>query len=292
MKTSLIVSAGKGCFMSCKGCYQNFGTTLLETYELVRFISEFKERYHLQKVTLSGGDPLSRKDIVMLIDTLAGFGLKISMDTTGLPIIGKQRVVFHGNEIVPQIDVKSLKNVNMLGIPLDGHSTDVINKFRSNITLEDIKKILTKLDETEISVCINTVVNLNNFMYLKDIYEIIKNFNSVKKWQLFQYSPIGEIAFKNRKKFEITDEMFKYSTECLKEFENSIIIEPKSNSFRKRKYILVNSDGQVWTPLYSDGKDFTIYDKGTSKMIFGYVENSEGLWNALDNYFENLERSN
>lgn len=289
MKTSLVISAGRGCFMSCKGCYQNFGTTLLETSELVRFVSEFKNRYDLRKVTLSGGDPLTRKDIVMLIDTLSRLGLSISMDTTGLPIIREQKIIFHGNGYVPQIDAKSLKKVDMLGIPLDGHTTEIINTFRSNITLEDVKEILAKLEETSISVCVNTVVNLNNFLYLEDIYEVIKNFKCVKKWQLFQYSPIGEIAYKNRKMFEITDEMFHFSTECLMKIKTRISIEPKSNSFRKRKYVLVSSDGQVWTPMYSKGKNFTASDEGTGKIVFGCVKKPEGMWKVLDNYFDNLE---
>lgn len=289
MKTSLIVSAGRRCFMACKGCYQNFGTTLLETSELVRFVSEFKSRYNLRKITLSGGDPLTRKDIILLIDTLAGLGLSISMDTTGLPIIGKQKIVFHGDGYVSQINAASLENVDMLGIPLDGHNTEVINKFRSNITLEDTKKILAKLDLTNISVCINTVVNLNNFLHLQEIYEIIKKFNCVKKWQLFQYSPIGEIAYRNRKKFEITNEMFDFSTRIVMKNRDAITIEPKSNSFRKRKYILVNSDGQVWTPMYSKGDDFTKADEGTGKIIFGYVQKTQALWDALDNYFEDLD---
>lgn len=289
MKTSLIVSAGRGCFMSCKGCYQNFGTTLLETSELVRFVSEFKNRYNLRKITLSGGDPLTRKDIVVLIDALSELGLSISMDTTGLPIIREQKIVFNGNGNVPQIDAKSLKKVDIIGIPLDGHNTEIINKFRNNITLEDVEEILVKLEEENISVCINTVVNLNNFLYLNDIYEVIKDYKCAKKWQLFQYSPIGEIAYKNRKMFEITEEMFHFSTQHLMNIDTAISIEPKSNSFRKRKYVLLNSDGEVWTPMYSDSKVFTANDKGTSKIVFGYVKKTDGLWKALDNYYDSLE---
>ena len=181
MKTSLVISAGKGCFMECKGCYQNFGTSLVETSLIVRFVSEFQNRYDLKKVTLSGGDPLTREDIALLIDTLASLGLKISLDTTGLPIIGSRKIVFHGRGIVNKIDVQKLRNINMLGIPLDGHNTEVINKFRSNVTLEEIEDILNELDKTDISVCINTVVNLNNFLYLRKIYDIIKKHNCIKK---------------------------------------------------------------------------------------------------------------
>lgn len=288
MKASLIVSAGKGCFMACKGCYQNFGNKLLETPELIRFISEFKSRYGMQKVTLSGGDPLSRKDIVFLINTLSQMGLSISMDTTGLPLIRRQRIVFNGNGYAERIDAEELVNVNMLGITLDGHTTEIINKFRCNVTLEDIKAILIELSRADISVCINTVVNLNNFLYLPNIFEIIKDFKCVKKWQLFQYSPIGEIAYRNRKSFEISEEMFNLSIESLSNLETSIKIEPKSNSSRKRKYILINSGGEVWTPLYSTELKFTHEDKGTSKIVFGYVTDDDEIWHKLDHYILKL----
>ena len=289
MKTSLIISAGRGCFMSCKGCYQNFGTSLVETSTIVRFASEFQNRYNLKKITLSGGDPLTREDIILLIDTLASLGLKISMDTTGLPIIGDRKIVFHGRGIVSKIDVHKLRNVNMLGIPLDGHNTKVINKFRSNITLEEIEEILSEVDKTDISVCINTVVSLSNFLYLNEIYDIIKEHNCVKKWQLFQFSPIGEIAYKNRRKFEITKQIFENATRELRTTNGLIEIEPKSNDFRKKKYILVNSDGQVWTPMYSNSTEFTDEDEGTGKIIFGDVKSKENLWSSLDKYLGSLE---
>lgn len=289
MKTSLVISAGKGCFMECKGCYQNFGTSLVETSLIVRFVSEFQNRYDLKKVTLSGGDPLTREDIALLIDTLASLGLKISLDTTGLPIIGSRKIVFHGRGIVNKIDVQKLRNINMLGIPLDGHNTEVINKFRSNVTLEEIEDILNELDKTDISVCINTVVNLNNFLYLRKIYDIIKKHNCIKKWQLFQFSPIGEIAYKNRRKFEITNQMFNFAIQELKNINGQIEIEPKSNDFRKKKYILVNSDGQVWTPMYSDSREFIEEDEGTGKIIFGNVRKTEKLWIALDKYLSIIE---
>lgn len=165
----------------------------------------------------------------------------------------------------------------------------MINKFRSNITLEEIEEILNVLNKTNISVCINTVVNLNNFLYLKEIFEIIKNFNCIKKWQLFQFSPIGEIAYKNKRKFEITKQIFDMATQNLMCMDSKISIEPKSNEFRKKKYILVNSDGQVWTPMYSNAREFTAEDEGTGKIIFGYVKNKEELWLALDEYLLKLQ---
>lgn len=286
MKNSLVISAGKACFMACKGCYQNFGSSLIETQQIVDFVAEFKKRYDLHKVTLAGGDPLTRKDIVLLVNSLSDMGLNISMDTAGLAIIRKQKIVFNGSGYAEKIQASELKKVDMLGIPLDGHTDEIINTFRSNITISDIRQILSELEMAQIPVCINTVVNLNNFLYLSEMFEIIKGFDCVKKWQLFQYSPIGPIAYKNRGMFEISDDEFNYSIEELKKLETTISIEPKSNTCRKKKYLLVTCDGEVWTPMYSDDECFTNADKGENRVVFGHINQTNELWESLDLYFQ------
>ena len=38
---SLILSAGKGCFTNCKGCYQYFGKNDIPTYDLIEFVKKY-----------------------------------------------------------------------------------------------------------------------------------------------------------------------------------------------------------------------------------------------------------
>ena len=83
--------------------------------------------------------------------------------------------------------------------------------------------------------------------------------------------------------------MFNFAIQELKNINGQIEIEPKSNDFRKKKYILVNSDGQVWTPMYSDSREFIEEDEGTGKIIFGNVRKTEKLWIALDKYLSIIE---
>lgn len=253
-KPSLIIAAGKGCFTYCRGCYQYFGKTQVPTDDLLRFIKEYKSAFNLTKITLAGGDPMTRKDIVYLVNELKNLNLKISMDTVGKNFVKNSNIVFQDFGEATYIDPLIFKNkIEKIGIPLDGYTTEQINYFRKNITLKEIIDILTALDKNNYNICINTVVNKMNVYELEQIANIIKPFYNIKQWQLFQYSPIGELGFKNRLLFEIDDFLFKQKvTELISRVRNSKIqIEGKSNVYRNGKYILVNSDGEVWQPNYN-----------------------------------------
>ena len=66
----LNIFVSQRCFVSCKGCYsfsrnENFNQEL-DTKTIVDFLKYAYFR-GIKKVTLCGGDPLTRKDIVNLL---------------------------------------------------------------------------------------------------------------------------------------------------------------------------------------------------------------------------------
>lgn len=293
---SLIIAAGKGCFTCCKGCYQYFGKKQVLTDYLLDFIKEYKEEFELKKITLAGGDPMTRKDIVYLIEQLQKMDLEIYMDTVGKNFIKKSDIIFQDTGIAEYIDPLTLKGkISKIGIPLDGCTTEQINSFRKKITLDEILDILKVLNENNYDICINTVVNKNNIYDLKNIFKIIKNFENITQWQLFQYSPIGELGFKNRDLYEIDNKLFEDKIVELLELENetNIQIEGKSNSYRKLNYILVNSDGEVWQPKYNAYKStFEIDDANSDKHIIGNIYDDNIIKKIriyLDNINKNIE---
>ena len=272
---SLIIAAGKGCFTCCRGCYQYFGRNQVSTIDLMNFVKKYKKAFNLKKITLAGGDPMTRKDIVYLIGKLNDMDLEVYMDTVGKNFIRNSDIVFQdygqAKHIAPQI----LKDkITKIGIPLDGYNTKQINYFRTKITLEEIKRILSVLDKNGYNICINTVVNKANINDLKKIGSIIKKFENVTQWQLFQYSPIGDLGYKNKSLFEIDDSLFeeKIRDLLLSESDTHIKIEGKSNSYRKLNYILVNSDGKVWQPSYTISESvFIDEDSNANKTIIGTI---------------------
>ena len=80
----------QSCFIHCKGCY-NFsreekkGKTV-STEKIISFL-QFVYNTGCRKVTLCGGDPLTRKDIVDLLEKIKSIGFKISLDTVGIQLL-------------------------------------------------------------------------------------------------------------------------------------------------------------------------------------------------------------
>jgi len=291
---SLIIAAGKGCFTCCRGCYQYFGKNQVRTEDLINFIKKYKEKFNLEKITLAGGDPMTRKDIVYLVNELDKLNLKMYMDTVGKNFIKSSDIVFQDCGTAEYIDPKILKGkISKIGIPVDGYTTEQINYFRAKITLDEIISILSTLNKHEYDICINTVVNKMNINDLKKILNIIKQFENVTQWQLFQYSPIGDLGYKNRNLFEIDNSLFEEKIIDLlsNETNTNIEIEGKSNSYRKLNYILVNSDGEVWQPNYTISKStFESNDSNSDKTIIGTIYDID-IMDKIKIFLENINKS-
>ena len=197
------------------------------------------------------------------------------MDKVGKNFIKSSDIVFQDCGTAEYIDPKILKGkISKIGIPVDGYTTEQINYFRAKITLDEIISILSTLNKHEYDICINTVVNKMNINDLKKILNIIKQFENVTQWQLFQYSPIGDLGYKNRNLFEIDNSLFEEKIIDLlsNETNTNIEIEGKSNSYRKLNYILVNSDGEVWQPNYTISKStFESNDSNSDKTSIGTI---------------------
>ena len=65
-------------------------------------------------------------------------------------------------------------------------------------------------DSKNINICINTVIHKKNMDDIENIYNIIKNYKCIKKWQIFQFMPIGPMGRKNADLFEINLKSCKY----------------------------------------------------------------------------------
>ncbi|BDE09049.1 hypothetical protein [Lactococcus cremoris] len=91
--------------------------------------------------------------------------------------------------------------VDFIGIPIDGSTDEIIQLFRRGRKnfLDEQLKVLSFLEKINATVCINTVLHSGNFNDLNNIHSIISRFNNVRKWQIFEFMPIGELGYKNKK---------------------------------------------------------------------------------------------
>lgn len=244
------------CFLYCKGCY-SFSRSekswqIVDTQKIIDFL-KYAYDQGIKKVTICGGDPLTRDDIIDLLRQIKSIGFYISIDTVGLSII---RDININNETnVKKIDAKTLsKLVDEIGLPIDGSNNIVFSKFRQanfDLITEQLE-ICKELNKYNANICINTVVHKGNLEDAKSLCDIINKLNYIKKWQLFKYAPMGEYGFLNKNLFEISQVEFEqYKHEVLKRCIRKEIIEFKDFDVRNKAYMLIDNSGNAWIPEYN-----------------------------------------
>lgn len=218
MIRSVILSASNSCFVACPGCYNHFGDSIADTTAVIAFVAELHHRIGLEKITVGGGDPLTRSDIVDLLAGLRALELRIHLDTVGTAFLRDAQVHFMGRGTTRQVDPAAVSRfVELLGIPLDGSTDEIFRRFRRFSSVTEQEKILTILDTVGAAVCVNTVVHQGNVADLERIASLILQHPSVYEWQLFQFMPIGPLEHHNRARFEISEEVFSASVNRLSE---------------------------------------------------------------------------
>lgn len=237
------------CFLKCLGCYNNFSHSALISYEEISKFLDYAKNKGLEKVTLSGGDPLTRIDIVDIINKCLELNLKVNLDTVGLPFIEDSKIVDE-NRYVPKFeDFNLLKKISMIGIPIDGSSNEICNKFRKgkDDLFEKQLQILDILEKQNLKICVNTVFHKENILDIDNIYSILKKYNCIQKWQVFQYMPIGPMGKLNEKKFQVEKSIFlKYKEKYEKKSNKKLEIEFKIAEERSCNYMLINSNGAAY----------------------------------------------
>lgn len=274
----LNVFVSQKCFLYCKGCY-SFSRVercgqIVDTQKLVSFL-EYIYNNGINKVTLCGGDPLLRKDIMDLLQKVKRIGYSISIDTVGTSII--RDVVINDGSVVEKIDAEKLVDlVDEIGIPIDGSENEVFKKFRTTNfdILSDQLEIIKQLKKYNGNVCINTVVHRENIDDAEALSKIINELHEIKKWQLFRYAPMGKYGIINRNLFEITDAEFeKYKQKIISSYANLEKLEFKDYDSRVNKYMLIDNSGNAWIPEYNQ---FVFSDsniKIEKRKIIGNINN-------------------
>lgn len=286
---NITISTGKGCFTRCDGCYNYFGKSVqaVSTEVIVSFLEQIKPPF-IQKITLAGEDPLSRPDILQLIDSCHKLGFRIHLDTVGTNFLSAANTIFFGSDYFQKIEISKLNNkVSLLGIPLDGSSSEIMQRFRKgrkNI-FEDQTKILELANEKKIPVCINTVLHSGNINDLENIFKVIQKYEVVTHWQIFQFMPIGQFGFNQRKTYSISLALFDSKIEKLKEemtkIKSPIVLQPKSATSRKNNYLIVDSDGEAWIPKSSNNSTWNMEDENNERIVVGNIQNMADIPNIV-----------
>lgn len=273
MKINFCIS--NKCFLNCKGCYNRFSCDKdVDKKTLCEFL-KFARINGVNKLTFSGGDPFAKNDFLKILKYALKIGYIVNIDTVGTPLIKNAKII-NEDGLVKQIKKLSiLKKVNMLGIPIDGSSNNIIQTFRTGREnlLEEQIEIIKKLSKTNVNICINTVLHKQNIKDIENLCQLISGLPNVKKWQVFQFMPIGPRGKISAEQFVISDEEFYQVKEnILNKYKVNFDIVFKGNRDRSYNYMLVSSSG--------DAYKVDIEDKST---VFGNLNDLKSWDNIIKN---------
>lgn len=267
------------CFFYCRGCYSRSRYEKRGDYisanEIISFLT-FAYSKGVRKITLCGGDPLTRPDIISLLEAIKSIGLKISLDTVGTTLMKDVKIA---NKTFKKLDAEQVsKLVDVIGIPIDGSTDEICQKFRnsSKFSLKEQIKICEMLYKNDTKVCVNTVVHKQNLSDAVALSEMVKNINFINEWQVFQFSPQSKNC---REQFEITNKEFEtFKNNVITNFDStSTKLVFKSCSDRNSLYMMIDNEGDAWTPSFSDNLKNSHHRK-----VIGNIKNKAD-WNVICN---------
>ena len=175
----------QACMLACRHCRAEampsphpLELTPIESMGLLCQIAAFGDP--LPHLILTGGDPLSRKDLFRVIDDARALGLQVSITPSATPALTAEalnRLQSHG--------------IQSLGLSLDGSSATRHDAVRAvSGCFERTIDVAREAGRLGLPIQINTLVAKETAADLPAIYELLKTF-PVMRWSLFFLISVG-----------------------------------------------------------------------------------------------------
>jgi len=217
-------------------------------------VIDFFNKKGTESIVFTGGEPLIRNDIDILIKYAKLKGMKITLSTNTILL---QR---WANKILPFIDE--------IGIPIDGSDytknkktrLGTINSFQSAV---DSIHYLHK-NYPRIKITVRTVISKINSDDILNIGAMLADFSDCfDRWKIYQFTPIGYGLLNKNMCYISTDEFQRISSRILSSYKFNILIFTSEQ--RIGRYIFVGSEGNI----------FGVDNKGSYKIIGNFITSSK-----------------
>lgn len=252
------------CNDHCKFCYRNTHSMDL-SYEENQLILKKLIDFGVDKISFVGGEPLLYDRIFDLVEwgRLYCEGKTLFSITTNailLTTIKNGKIVINEQQMYPIID-----NFKWITFSLDAPNSRLQNKIgRNSLHFERIIALLSYAKQNNINrrIKINTVVCKDNMNKLRDIFNILKNYN-VCRWKLFHFLPSRGNAAIYKDEYNISNEDFQKAVLELINLNVDKSIKISVNDYNNfdNSYVTITSEGKL--NIYN-GNDYV--DKVDLKM--------------------------
>ena len=223
---------GNACNLDCDFCFWNTRTTDT-SLEFKKSIIDQIVDSGIQRVTLSGGDPLTSSSFVEILEYMKEKGLDTILHTNGL-LINEGLA----KKITPYISRISLTmdaidtNIQLLMRKTDkitGHTINLIKLF-SNLGVDvNIKTLISQVNKNEI----------------EQIGEILREL-PIKYWALLEFTPLNRGKI-NEKRFYLPRAEFDDISNAIKIKFSSLEVRINKFSEKKKKYCFISANGDIYT---------------------------------------------
>ena len=177
------------CNLKCEYCHNSEYSNRrddMTTQDIMKLICNLKERYPINKILLTGGEPLVNKNVCEIISLITSLGIKPDMVTNGT-LLTKELV-------------KKLENSGLKRIRLSIDEIGAVSELRDTTNPNELwmkAEMISK--ESDIEVCIHTVCSPDNVDNLYDVY--LKTLEvGARRWRVFDLGYQGGIT-ENKNKF-------------------------------------------------------------------------------------------
>jgi len=190
--TSIRLEITSNCNLNCEYChnleYSNRKDDMT-TEEIIRLISDIATQYDINKILLTGGEPLVKKGLSKIIKHITSLGIKADLVTNGT--------------LLTEDRIRELEEAGLKRIRISIDELGDTSKLRSNEnpnSLWDTAKKVAK--DSSIEVCIHTVCSPSNVENLFDVYQKVLEVGAAR-WRVFDLGYQGGTT-NEREKFDFT----------------------------------------------------------------------------------------
>lgn len=235
------------CNRNCNFCFGPKNTNNeLNTKEAIKLIGIF-ENLGIKVVGITGGEPLLRDDIAMILKELYERGIYIYL-STNCDFYKKYR-----KEI--------LKYVSIIGIPVESRNEEIHDRLRGKGNFEKINFAIDDISQyNEMIFNVGTIISNKNYLNLKEIeYFLSKYKDNIGYWKLYEMIQYNRIKDNNDIIYMDFNE-HKYIFNYLGEFLDSDKIVLYTLDKRNRSYLLIKPNGDVFVPILdkNNPKEFVV----------------------------------
>lgn len=222
--SSIRLEVTSKCNLRCDYCHNSEYSNReddMTTEEILRLIKNLKKKYPINKILLTGGEPLVNKDICEIIRQISQLGIKVDM-------VSNATLLREG--FVRELETAGLKRIR-LSIDEIGEESSLRATTNPN-QIWNIAEMIKKVSDIE--VCIHTVCSPSNVEDLFSVY--LKTLEvGAERWRVFDLGYQGSIT-ENKNRFS-----FDYYYDRLIETTKKILAHYLENRLQSTLDIEINN---------------------------------------------------